>query len=57
MPELPEVETTRRGITPHLEGRRIRAITAQVAKLRQPLDVSALNRLCGHTITRFERRG
>ena len=57
MPELPEVETTRRGITPHLEGRRIRAITAQVAKLRQPLDVSALNRLRGHTITRVERRG
>ena len=57
MPELPEVETTRRGIAPHLKNRRIRAITARVAKLRQPLDSADLNRMSGHAITRVERRG
>lgn len=57
MPELPEVETTRRGIAPHLETHRIRAITARVAKLRQPLDSAELNRISGHAITRVERRG
>ena len=57
MPELPEVETTRRGIAPHLENRRIHSISAHVAKLRQPLDTAELNRISGHTLTRVERRG
>ena len=57
MPELPEVETTRRGIAPHTKGERIRAIEARVAKLRQPLDSAELNRLCGHTICHITRRG
>ena len=57
MPELPEVETTRRGIAPHLENRRIHSISAHVAKLRQPLDTAELNRISGHTLTRIERRG
>ena len=57
MPELPEVETTRRGIAPHLETHRIRAITVLVPKLRQPLNAADLNRISGHAITRVERRG
>ena len=57
MPELPEVETTRRGIAPHLENRRIHSISAHIAKLRQPLDAAELNRISGHTLTRVERRG
>ena len=57
MPELPEVETTRRGIAPHLENRRIHSISAHIAKLRQPLDTAELNRISGHTLTRIERRG
>ncbi|RYE54877.1 MAG: DNA-formamidopyrimidine glycosylase, partial [Rhizobiaceae bacterium] len=27
MPELPEVETVRRGLAPHMENRRVRALT------------------------------
>lgn len=34
MPELPEVETTRRGIAPHMEGRRIRRAIVRQPKLR-----------------------
>ena len=34
MPELPEVETTRRGLAPHVEGRRIQAVTSSVPSLR-----------------------
>ena len=37
MPELPEVETTRRGIAPHVEGRRISAIIVRYPQLRWPI--------------------
>ena len=37
MPELPEVETTRRGIAPHVEGRRIEAIVVRQPHLRWPV--------------------
>ena len=39
MPELPEVETTRRGLAPHLEGRRIASVTVRQPKLRWPVAV------------------
>ncbi|MFZ9449738.1 MAG: DNA-formamidopyrimidine glycosylase family protein, partial [Alphaproteobacteria bacterium] len=35
MPELPEVETVRRGIAPHLEGARIVHFVARRADLRR----------------------
>lgn len=57
MPELPEVETTRRGIAPHIEGQRIHAVRASVAKLRQTLDSAALDRLAGCVINHVARRG
>ncbi|AFT68502.1 Formamidopyrimidine-DNA glycosylase 2 [Alloalcanivorax dieselolei B5] len=38
MPELPEVETTRRGIEPHLTGRRLRSVTVREPRLRWPVD-------------------
>jgi len=37
MPELPEVETTRRGIEPHLRGRRILEFRGHEARLRWPV--------------------
>ena len=37
MPELPEVETTRRGLAPHLEGRSIVGVTLRRADLRWPI--------------------
>ena len=38
MPELPEVETTRRGIAPFVEGRVLRAVTVREPRLRWPVD-------------------
>ena len=37
MPELPEVETTRRGIEPYLKGQTITEITVRQPKLRWPV--------------------
>lgn len=37
MPELPEVETTRRGIEPHILGRRISRLTVRDGRLRWPV--------------------
>jgi formamidopyrimidine-DNA glycosylase len=37
MPELPEVETTRRGIEPHIVNRRISRVTVRDARLRWPV--------------------
>ena len=37
VPELPEVETTRRGLTPHLQGQRIRTAIVRNARLRWPV--------------------
>ena len=37
MPELPEVETTRRGLAPHVRGRRIAGVTLRRPDLRWPI--------------------
>jgi len=55
MPELPEVETTRRGLTPLVEGRRIRAVTVRQRQLRWPVP-DRIDALPGQTITALERR-
>ena len=55
MPELPEVETTRRGIAPHIEGRVASAAVVRNARLRWPVpDLPRL--LTGHRVDRVERR-
>jgi formamidopyrimidine-DNA glycosylase len=56
MPELPEVETTRRGLAPHLEGRRIVGVTLRRPDLRWPIprEIEAL--LPSQTITAIRRR-
>ncbi|HVI25463.1 MAG TPA: bifunctional DNA-formamidopyrimidine glycosylase/DNA-(apurinic or apyrimidinic site) lyase [Xanthomonadaceae bacterium] len=56
MPELPEVETTRRGLAPHVEGRRVRAVVLRRPDLRWPIppEVSAL--LPGERIDAVRRR-
>ena len=56
MPELPEVETTRRGISPHLTGRRILELVLRVPRLRNPLESVWCEELSGQTIRRVERR-
>ncbi len=56
MPELPEVEVTRRGIAPHLVGRRIAAVTVREPRLRWRVPPSVA-RLAGHTVRAVKRRG
>lgn len=57
MPELPEVETTRRGIAPHLLGRRIVACNIRDARLRWPVAPELAHTLPGQTIHAVTRRG
>ncbi len=56
MPELPEVETVRRGLQPVLEGRRLSRVEARRPDLRFPLPEGFVQRLTGATITRLGRR-
>jgi formamidopyrimidine-DNA glycosylase len=57
MPELPEVETTRRGLAPHLLGREIRSVVVRNRHLRWPLPRGIEERLRGGRITGLSRRG
>ena len=43
MPELPEVEVIRRGLTPHLVGRRINRVVISNRRLRLPVPRAKLN--------------
>lgn len=56
MPELPEVETTRRGLAPHLEGRRVLAVTLRRPDLRWPIPAEIETLLPGQTIRAVRRR-
>jgi len=56
MPELPEVETTRRGIAPHLSGRRIAAVVVRERRLRVPLPADFEQRVAGARVVAVERR-
>ena len=56
MPELPEVETTRRGIAPHLQGRTIRQLLVRQRRLRWPIAAGLEKQLAGLRIDRVERR-
>src|SRR6188474_1261711 len=56
MPELPEVETTRRGIAPHAVGKRIARLTVYDRRLRWPVPVDLAKHVEGRTIDALERR-
>ncbi|MBL8673531.1 MAG: bifunctional DNA-formamidopyrimidine glycosylase/DNA-(apurinic or apyrimidinic site) lyase [Rhodospirillales bacterium] len=56
MPELPEVETVRRGLVPRLVGRRILRLTQRRKDLRLPLPARFAQRLEGRMIAALERR-
>lgn len=56
MPELPEVETTVRGLRRVLEGKRIAAILANRSDLRRAIPVDLGQRLTGATVTGLSRR-
>ncbi len=57
MPELPEVETTRRGIAPHIEGKRVCEVVVRQPRLRWPVPARLKAALCGQTIDTVRRRG
>jgi len=56
MPELPEVETTRRGLAPHLLGRAIHGVILRRADLRWPIPPDVAERLPGQRIEDIRRR-
>ncbi|MEO6925757.1 MAG: bifunctional DNA-formamidopyrimidine glycosylase/DNA-(apurinic or apyrimidinic site) lyase [Rhodanobacter sp.] len=56
MPELPEVETTRRGIAPYLIGRRVTGVILRRPDLRWPIPAEISELLPGQRIDAVERR-
>lgn len=56
MPELPEVETTRRGIEPYVRGQQIRALRVYEARLRWPVPPNLAELVQGQCIERVDRR-
>ena len=56
MPELPEVETTRRGIAPAIVDRRIREVIVREPRLRWRIPRSFANTIAGQEIRRLRRR-
>lgn len=57
MPELPEVETTRRGIARHLAGQTVARVVVRNSSLRQPVPRRLLRELPGQAFIAVERRG
>jgi len=57
MPELPEVETARRGIEPHLLGQRIAQLIVRERRLRIPVPPDLPEILQGRVIEGVSRRG
>jgi len=56
MPELPEVETTRKGIAPHIEGKTVRQVIVRQEKLRWPISPEISSLLPNQSITNVRRR-
>ena len=57
MPELPEVEITRRGIAPFVEGRTVTGVVVRDRRLRWPVPRDLARRLSGRTVQRVLRSG
>lgn len=56
MPELPEVETTRRGLAPHVVGRCVAQVTVRQPRLRWPVTPQLARDLPGRRIDALTRR-
>ena len=56
MPELPEVETTRRGIAPHIEGKTVSDVIVRHHQLRWPVPHGLKAKLAGHKVKSVSRR-
>ncbi len=57
MPELPEVETTRRGLEPRLKGKILQAVKVRDARLRWPVPADINAQLAGKRLLSIQRRG
>ena len=57
MPELPEVETSRKGIAPYCENQKIKKAIVRIDKLRWPIDKTLPAKLKGKNIVSVKRRG
>lgn len=57
MPELPEVEVTRRGVAPHIEGRTVAGVLLRRAGLRWPFPAGLAELLAGRRVLSTGRRG
>lgn len=56
MPELPEVETVRAGLLPHVRGTRIRAVRVHESRLRWPVPADLQEQIAGQKVTGIRRR-
>jgi len=56
MPELPEVETTRLGVAPHLIGKHVLSLTVRQPQLRWPVPDELIRHLPGQAVESVERR-
>ena len=56
MPELPEVETVKNGLQPHLINQSIQSVTVRDSRLRWPIPHDLNETLNGHTINHIRRR-
>src|SRR5664279_191937 len=56
MPELPEVETTLRGISPHLKHRQVTGVVIRNPKLRWPIPMNLPALLRGQVVRELHRR-
>ena len=56
MPELPEVETTRRGVAPHVVGRTIKRLVIYDGRLRWPVPATLQKHVCDHRVDAVHRR-
>jgi formamidopyrimidine-DNA glycosylase len=57
MPELPEVEVTRRGIEPYVTGRRVERVDVRTLALRWPVPADLARTLALQAVRKVERRG
>lgn len=57
MPELPEVEVTRRALAPHVEGRIVEGVVVRDRRLRWPVPADLARQLNGQRVDRLDRRG
>jgi formamidopyrimidine-DNA glycosylase len=57
MPELPEVEVTRRALAPEVEGGVVRDVVLRERRLRWPVPAGLARRIAGRQLLRLERRG